>query len=378
MSVLPRDEYQPRRGVAMKIVEPNPNLRTGVMRDAIVEAEAKKFEAQEFILSKAMTDKAPKPTKVKTFRSADIPWATGNGNVIAPPKPEPRQYRRIIGHRVPEDKMERYYHGDALERCRQAEQMRMEHARNFSDNFSPQPAERMHKIVPHTIKKAEGLAPINGFPGLGSVVRERPTGKAPVAESTFDPLGMRSWAPRVTGLKRLPTSDQVCLAETALQHDDGIPFESTQKKKYRTPHRHEFQPTHGPEDDLGGFRGLGSVDKAPPPRGRRHSPRAFADHHSVPATGVAPEPHQQRVDHPPPQRRQSDHHSLPDFGSPHHHQRSSGGYQQPQPQQSQQYRSASSLGIASPNRHGAMPPPGGRVSAPPGLGTSVRFHAQGN
>lgn len=346
MSIFPRDEYQPRRGVAMRIVEPNPNLKRGQPRDARLEQEARKFQDQEFILSKAMSDKQAKPTKVKTFGRNDIPWASGNGNVIAPPKPEPTTYRKIIGHRVPEDKMHKYYHGDALDRCRQAEADRMQHACNFSDNFSPQPPDRMHKIVPHTIQPTKGLAPINGFPGLGSVVRERGTGKANVSETTFDPLGMRSWAPRATGLKRLPESNKASMSEGTLSYDDGVAFESTQKKKYRTPHRHVAVPTHGPDQDLQGFRGLGAVDPPPLAHGRRHSPRQHQDHHSLPMTGMQPSPHQQSY----------------------HHQ---------QEQTSGTFRSASSLGMASPQHH-QHGPAHGRSSAPPGMGSSVRFHPSQN
>lgn len=364
MSFFPREEYVPRRGVAMRVVEPSPSLRTGVPRDAVVEHEAHKFEDKDFALNKGQNDRPAPPSKVKTFGRNDIPWAVGNGNVIAPPKPEPTSYKRHIGHRVPEEQMHKFYHSPHLEREREVQQQIMEHACNFADNFSPQKPERRHKVLPRVLEPTpQGIAkPIFGFKGLGLVTRDRPHGKAHVPESSFDPLGMRHWGPRATGLKRTANSNQTSDDNGVLTYDDGIPFEATQKRSYPTPHRHQFPENFGPDQDMAGFRGLGKADHPPAPRGRKHDAGVMLDHH---VGGGSPERQTPSAGPSP---------VAPQHG---YGRRDSGPMPKPQHSNSQ-YRSASSLGIASPtHNYGGSPGVsmrGGRESAPPGLGNSVRFH----
>jgi hypothetical protein len=363
MAYVPKEEYVPRRGVAMKVVVPNPKVRTGVMRDAVVEAEAAKFQEKEFILNRAMQDQEPKASKVKTFRKTDIPWAHGNGNVIAPPKPEAKQYRRIIGQRVADEDMPKFYHGGALERERQAEQDRMQYCRNFADNFSHQRPDRMHKIMPRTLElnsnDASTLDTIFGFRGLGTVVRDKPIGKGHVPETSYDPLNMRNWAPRMTGLKRLPASNATSFPEGSLQYNDNVPFETTQKRSFPHPHVHRFPEHHGPESDMQGFRGLGVSDVTPAPRGRKHTPRWHQDRHFNPPPSII-HPNKHSSDNaifPAPQG-----HALSPYAG--------GGGAAALSPTSVQFRSATSMGIASPSHDYRS---NGRVSAPL-LASNISYH----
>jgi len=269
----------------MKVVEPPANLVVGPRRDDLVEKEAAKFETSEFFLDKtAARDRGARASKVKTFKAGNIPWAQGNGNVIAPPKPEPKVYKKIIGHRVPEDKLDKFYHGASLQRERDAQAGMMEHARSYSDNFSPQPPDRLHKVLPQVLEPPEHMRgePVIGFKGLGVTSPVYKVGKCMVPESTYDPLGMRSWGPRITGLKRLPMSNFCTLEDGTLCHNDGVPFEAHVKKEFPRAHRHQFPQNFGPDQDMQGFRGMGVSDVPPPVHGRKHTPRTWLDHASQP------------------------------------------------------------------------------------------------
>lgn len=175
------------------------------------------------------------------------------------------------------------------------------------------------------------------------------------------------------------------MEDGALNYDDGILFETTQKRSFPHPHRHNFDRNFGPEQDVRGFPGLGVSDVPPPARGRKHSPRGFADHHYNGIDAGSPSA-----------TRNNNNNNANHMGTSPSHAGGVGVGAGP----STTYRSTTSLGLASPTskyyggggggsggvtspHHGGSGLPtyspmhqqrGGRESAPPGLGHSVSFH----
>lgn len=277
MSFFPKEEFVPRRGVAMQILTPPPNLKLGLHRDTRINEEAAKIASMENKL--ATKDDSHRAMKVRTFKVSETPWAAGSGNIIAPKPDNSPKYNRAIGLRVPDEKLPAFYHTHHQERDRRNQQDAMTYARQFSDAFSPQKPDLLHKHFPP--QPAVRIPPgkeIKGFDGLGKFCRDSIQGKAPVPEHIYDPLGLRHHPIRTTGVRRLPASDESNFG-TVLHYDDGIPFAATQKKTYPLPHKHQPAITFDRSYDIPGMAGLGNTDRPTLPS-KRKTVLTPLDHHN--------------------------------------------------------------------------------------------------
>ena len=289
MAFVPREEYVPRRGVAMKIQElPSPRLRRGIHRDEFVDQVADSFSKQPFVMNRALDASHQKISKVKTFKSGEIFAATGNGNVIAP-IPAAAVVKR---HRPPPDdaQLALLYQSPEAARHRMNEQTMMEEGKGVFEKMTQPPALRRHRLpgLYHDGEAKEAAKPVMGFFGLGSHVIDRAAGKAKVATHVYDPLGFnRFCAPeRIHGLKRMPSSLESQLGEV-IKHDDGVPL-CYQSSPLRA-HRRQPPPVTfpSPECDIPGFTALGASDEPAKPTGTKMSVSQQVDHDYRSATSLA-------------------------------------------------------------------------------------------
>lgn len=287
MAFFPKEEVVRRRGVAMRIKEPH--VKVGIHRDVLVEEAAKHFEEGEFVLNRVMDGSPPPVTKVKTFHEAQA--FRGNGNILAPkseklPPPVPKVHRPL------EDSELRRLHPEYAERQRRFEQDVYENAPGFYEGFSPQPGQRLHKVMIEPVR--HGHPDIFGFKGLGQSSVERVQGKGHVAPQEYNPLRLRATPfhpgpDRPRGLMRVeaPVKDSIA---PVFHYDDGVKLEDIMKREIRHPHIKQFQPTPlGMSSDIPGFNGLGMSDTPQKVHGRR-SMYGNVSHDPLPSPDKKPSP----------------------------------------------------------------------------------------
>lgn len=246
MAYIAKEQTTTHRGVMMidKIrAGASPIVHMPKHRDERIAEEACRFQNQEFFLNKSEYV-PPHLTKVKTYVKPT------NGNIIAhSTEPSPQPIRNPLRPEPFTDQFIARIHEPVVEKEREREM----HQRLFatktsmSDKFSPQPTEKLHKMMHHEQRKA-GEKPIFGFKGMGNEASEI-RGKRFIGNEDSDVFNVKKkivYNPKV-GTKRV--ADHGYHVETmgkSLHYEDGTDPNSFQKREIRHRRPHSLPPLETP------------------------------------------------------------------------------------------------------------------------------------